>query len=246
MRAPDNVKDRNKWFVAAFLTREPGFKYHSREFPSFPLAHRLNLDHQPEIKEKSANFEYDFKRRPVDPVPQFLTVPREPDEDPVIVQHLSWDTTPWNSVDEFNSVRRLFEQWRHERKGQLRTLSDWNQWMEYQAGTAASKGGVRRTGSVVDQARRIFLCAYVRKEWGLPGGEYKKVAELLTSAGYPTKEKDLKNTRRMLGPLPENTIPMDAPGVETFIKCLRRIWSTFEWWRMVEAVQSEPVEAQTA
>jgi hypothetical protein len=72
------------------------------------------------------------------------------------------------------------------------------------------------------------------------------VAELLTSAGYPTKEKDLKNTRRMLGPLPENTIPMAAPGVETFIKCLRQIWSTFEWWRMIEAVQSEPVEAQTA
>jgi hypothetical protein len=233
MRAPDNAKDRNEWFVGACLTREPGFKYPSREFPSFPLAHRLNLDHQPEIKEKSANFEYDFKRRPLDPEPQFLTVPREEGDDPVIVQHLSWNTIPWNSVEEFNNTRRLFEQWRHERKGQLRTLTDWNYWVEYQAGTAASKGGVRRKGGVVDQARRIFLHAYARKDWGLPGGDYKRAAELLTACGYPTKEQNFKDTRRITGAPPENTIPMDAPGVKKLVTTLRKLWSTFEWQRLV-------------
>jgi hypothetical protein len=68
------------------------------------------------------------------------------------------------------------------------------------------------------------------------------VAELLTTGGFPTKEKDLKNTRRMLGPLPENSIPVDAPGVEKLIKLLTKIWPSYEWWRLVAADHSEPVE----
>src|SRR6516225_11297725 len=215
MREPAGTKDANGWFVQAALTREPGQKFTSKEPLPFPIAHRKSADHRFQNRERALNFEYDFKRQPVDPVPKFVSVPSlGEDEDPRILQHLSLNTIPWRTVAEFNAARDLFEQWRHKHDGQLKTLEDWHRWEQFQAGTAASRHRVRRSkDGVVGQALRIFRRAYVRRKCGLPGGSYKRAADSLTAAGYPTKEQHFKNTLRDKSPLPEHTIPADAPGV---------------------------------
>jgi hypothetical protein len=171
MREPAGTKDGNAWFVWAALTREPGQKYASKEPLPFPVAHRKSADHRFRETERAVNFEYDFKRQLVTPVPKFVSVPwLDEGEDPRIVQHLSCNTIPWRTVDEFNGVRDLFEKWRHKHKGQLRTLADWRRWEEFQAGTVASQHGIRRSkGGVIEQALRIFRRAYARRDWGLLG-----------------------------------------------------------------------------
>jgi hypothetical protein len=169
-------------------------------------------------------------------VPKFVSVPQlSKNEDPRIVQHLSCNTIPWRTVDEFNAVRDLFEGWRHKHQGQLRTLNDWRRWVQFQAGTGASRCGVRRsTDGVVGQALRIFRRAYVRREWGLQGGSYKAAADALTLAGYPTNEQGFKNTLRNEAPLPERTIPADTPGIREMISALLSIWPEFEWWELID------------
>jgi hypothetical protein len=235
MREPPGTKDANAWFVRAALTREPGQKYKSREPLPFPIAHRKSADHRFRDTERAANFEYDFKRQLVDPVPHFVSLPPlRQDEDPRIVQHLCCNTIPWQTVAEFNAIRDLFEQWRHKHGGQLKTLQDWARWEEYQAGAVASQHGVRRSkGGLVAQALMIFRRAYARRKWGLPGGSYKLGADSLTAAGYPTKEQDFKNTLRDKSPLPEHAIPADAPGIRELVHALLSIWPEFEWERLV-------------
>ena len=75
MREPPGTKDANTWFVRTALTREPGQKYASKEPLPFPVAHRQAADHRFRDTEQAVNFEYDFKRQPVYPVPKFLSVP---------------------------------------------------------------------------------------------------------------------------------------------------------------------------
>jgi hypothetical protein len=235
MREPPGTKDGNAWFVRAALTREPGQKYTSKEPLPFPVAHQRSADHRFRQIERTINFEYDLKRQLVDPVPQFVSSPSVgEDEDPRIVQHLCCNTIPWRTVTEFNAARDLFDQWRHKRGGQLRTLADWYRWQQFQAGTVASQKGVRRSkDGVVGQALRIFRRAYVRRKWGLPGGSYKPAANSLTAAGYPTREQDFKNALRDKSPLPEHTIPADAPGVRELVGALLSIWPEFDWERLV-------------
>jgi hypothetical protein len=86
---------------------------------------------------------------------------------------------------------------------------------------------------VVGPALRIFRRAYVRRKWGLPGGSYKPAAESLTEAGYPTKEQDFKNALRGKSPLPEHTMPADAPGIRELVCALLSIWPELKWERLV-------------
>ncbi len=122
-----------------------------------------------------------------------------------------------------------------KRGAQLKTIADWRRWVDYQNGADASGAGVRRSPKgPVDQARRLFMRAYRRRLWGLPGLDYKAAAERLTAAGYPTTEQDFKNAARAKGGVPEQVIPADAPGVWDFLQTVRRLWPEFEWWRLVQ------------
>jgi hypothetical protein len=131
---------------------------------------------------------------------------------------------PWRAVAEFNAAHDLFEQWRSKHSGQLKTEADWCLWAEFQAGAGASHTGVRRSkGGIVGQALRIFRRAYIRRKWGLRGGFYKRVANSLNEAGYPTKEQDFKNDLRDKSPLPEHAFPADAPGIRELVRALLSI-----------------------
>jgi hypothetical protein len=89
MREPTGTKDSNAWFVRTALTRNSDRKFTSKEPLPFPIVHQ-SADHRFRDKERALNFEYGFKRQPVDHVFKFLSLRSlGVDEDPRIVQHLS-------------------------------------------------------------------------------------------------------------------------------------------------------------
>jgi hypothetical protein len=113
---------------------------------------------------------------------------------------------------------------------QLKTIADWQNWLDYRDGSTASNAGINRSAKgPVDQARRLVIRAYRRSAWGLPGGDFKGAAARLTAAGYPTTEQDFKNAAR--GELVEHVIPRDR--VEGFITAVQAIWPSFEWQKLV-------------
>jgi hypothetical protein len=237
MREPGRMSldDANDWFVRSMLLRQQGDKWAILEPQPFPAAHRANADHAFQIHERRVNFEFDFKRVPLNPILNFLTVPAEPGKSlTVIVQHTSFETTPWRTVTEFVKTREMFDAWRLKRGGQMKTMADWRRWVEYRDSADACRAGVHRSAKgLVDQARRLVIRAYRGRQWGLAGGSYKDAATLLTTAGYPTTEQDFKNAARARGALPEHVIPAGADGVQDLVRAVVAIWPGFEWWRLV-------------
>jgi hypothetical protein len=168
MREPDGCDDSNAWFVRAMLLRNPGDRWSSREPPPFTAAHLNNADFVFGERDRTVNFEFDLKRRPTDPQPAYVAI-----DEAHLTQHVAFDTRPWASVEEFNEARDIFERWRKP----LKYISDWREFQAYEAGTLASRAGVRRSSKgPVEQARNLVLRAYVARAWGLPGDNYRDAA----------------------------------------------------------------------
>jgi hypothetical protein len=70
--------EANAWFVHKMLLRQPGDKWSMLGPLPFPEAHRTNADHVFKRYSRNVNFEYDMKRRPLDPVARSVRVPDEP------------------------------------------------------------------------------------------------------------------------------------------------------------------------
>jgi hypothetical protein len=111
MREPRRMSldDANDWFAQKMLLRRPGDKWSSLDPLPFPTAHRANAEHVFEAHRRRVNFEYDMKRRPIDPAPRYVKVPGDPD---LIVQHLAFETVPWRTIAEFIEMRERFDRWR--------------------------------------------------------------------------------------------------------------------------------------
>ena len=181
------------------------------------------------------SFEYDFKRRPVDPHPEYVRI--EDGDDIVIVQHLAFDTMPWRTIAEFEACREVFARWR---KGPprrvLKTIRDWHDFEDYRHGGTASTAGIRRSrGGTVDQARRLIVNAITIGAWGLQCASFREAAHAMTDAGYPTTENDFKKARIRPKRLPEDPVlPADAPGIADFVAAITRIWPAFEPDRLLQ------------
>jgi hypothetical protein len=227
-------QDANTWFIRKFANRTHNEKYETREFPSFPVAHRASADLVSVAREKSCTFEYDFKRRPVTPTEKTVVLSGGGE-----ARLLNLNTIPWQTVAEFNTTRKLFEDFRHKSGGMLKTLADWERWERFQSGTMASQSGVRRKADAGPsaQALQIFRRAFARRQWGIQegctAGTYREAAEALTEAGFPTKVQDFKNAKLRGDGLPEGTIPPGDPEVAELRQAILSIWPEFEWARMV-------------
>jgi hypothetical protein len=199
------LRAQNAWLVGKFLTSKPLEKFASTNPLPFTTAHRMAADHRFVTVEKTANFEYDHKRRIVEPEGVCVSIPGES----ATVEIIGAATEPWQTVAEFNAYRELFEQWRYAGNGhRLKTMADWRAWQEFLAGASASAAGVRRSKhGVVQQALRIFRKAYAKSRWGLPGKSYREAAERLTTAGYPTKGR-MTECNLQLPPAPDEPDPV--------------------------------------
>src|SRR5438046_949686 len=94
MREPSSMspEEANEWCAQRMLLRQKGDKWSSRDPLPFPAAHRANADHVFQEHSRAVNFDFDMKRRPIDPVPRYVSVPGDAD---LIVQHLAFETAPW-------------------------------------------------------------------------------------------------------------------------------------------------------
>ncbi len=96
---------------------------------------------------------------------------------------------------------------------------------------------------MVGQAKSTFLKAYTRGLWGLPGGDYKAVADYLTKGGYKTTVNDLKNAKRSKTEPVANAISADEE-VAKLIQILLEEFPQFEWEKLVTVDTHAFVESQ--
>ncbi len=218
VKPPRGVEDENAYMIDLFLNRQPGQKLPRQSFMSMREQLTNNWDLQlNEPVDVRVNLDFDFKRRPVNPRMEVVSCAG--------VEHLAFDTVPWQTAEEGARVRVLFDKWRETRC--LKSMADWGDWQAFLAhhegnrrrataareahagGAAGSAGGATRgaggrvyktdTGHV-GIALRTFLVAYVRRAWGLDGADMsqRELADWLTEQGYTTKLSAVKNAGRAL------------------------------------------------
>jgi len=216
---PDDLKDtaENDWLLSLFLDRDHTTTIPVWSFISMRDMARGDLDIARRLSDRHANFEYDWKCELIEP--REVLVGRNfggPNS-----THLTLNSRPWPSLEKFHETRKLFDEWRTKREGVLKTLADWERWQSFQTQRLLRREhDLTGSGDIVGQAKRMFLKAYANKLWGLPGSDYRGLAEWLTEQGYPTSETDIKNAKR--GKInPEQLTKIGTPEVKAFISLLR-------------------------
>jgi hypothetical protein len=91
---PANCEDANGYIVDLYLNRQPQQKVLTNPFVSVRDQWIQARDVLRQPREITLNFEYDFKRRPVN---------RR-----MIESHVAFNTVPWNTIDEIDKVYGLF------------------------------------------------------------------------------------------------------------------------------------------
>ncbi len=196
---------QNEKMLNLYLDRRPGKKILLSQFPAirdqwekgvdlFKFEKRLVLRLEPDLKRAQCN------PRMIDVVSRQRA-------------HISLDTRPWVSVEEFDSARATLDAWRG--KHCLKTMTDWRSLDEaIQLGLIRSRlrAEGKATLNVVegkptsDLLRRAFLRAYAHEDLGLTKTfSYPALARWLTDLGYPTKvsePRSAKSQRVVLGCVP--------------------------------------------
>ncbi|WP_202983577.1 hypothetical protein [Ferrimonas lipolytica] len=121
------------------------------------------------------------------------------------MEHLSFDSEPWKTVEEGLSTRAIFDEWRVNHC--LKTMEDWEAWMDFYKVRRYLKGtGVKYLGDA-NGSEGIFkvqmLRAITQGGWGLPPapkraprGYYPKLVATLEDGGIAgISKQDLANSK---------------------------------------------------
>jgi len=196
---------QNEKMLNLYLDRRPGKKILLKQFPAIRDQWEKGIDLFKFEKRLVLSLEPDLKRAPCNP--RMIDVASRQRA------HISLDTRPWASVEEFDSARATLDAWRG--KHCLKTTKDWRSLDEaIQLGLIRSR--LRAEGKATlnvrdgmpasDLLRRAFLRAYAHEDLGLiKTYSYPALARWLTDLGYPTKvsePRSAKSQKVVLGCVP--------------------------------------------
>ena len=198
---PSDCEDKNKYVVDLYYNRVPGQKVMTHPFVSprdqwIKARDVLRLD-----REVTLNYEYDFKRRPVNPR--------------MVGSHIAFDTLPWDNIETAGKVHALFSSWKEKRC--IKTLEDFDVWEDYcNSHLALDKvrsrlPNGRLTIQITEEGsigvlKRLFLRAYNKRCWGINRTlSYSDLTNLMNDMGFNVTEHDAKNGNK--GIVYDNLVP---------------------------------------
>jgi|688.fasta_scaffold62710_2 hypothetical protein len=198
---PDNCEDANGYIVDLYLNRQPQQKVLTNPFVSVRDQWIQARDVLRQPREITLNFEYDFKRRPVN---------RR-----MIESHVAFNTVPWNTIDEIDKVYGLFSNWKQ--KHCIKTLEDFDQWEDlYQTHLILDRIRERFPNrrlplQITEEGstgllKRLFLRAYNKRCWGMDRPlSYSELTALMNEIGFSVTVHDAKNGNK--GQVYDNLVP---------------------------------------
>ena len=200
--APAECEDVNQYIVDLYFNRVPQQKVLQRPFTSIREQWTKDVDVIRLSRETTLNYEYDFKRRPVNPR--------------MIGSHVAFDTMPWKTIDEIAKVHLMFSYWKEKRC--IKTLEDFGLWDDYCSSRLAldsvsyrfSNGKIPIQVTIEEGSagvlKRLFLRAYNKSCWGMSRTlTYSKLIALMSRIGFKMTEHDGKNSNK--GKVYDNLVP---------------------------------------
>ena len=133
-------------------------------------------------------------------------------------------TRPWASVESFREARAAFDLWRKSQRRVLKVAADWADYRRWAENAVSRRAVHSRSRGDRPALVTIFLRAWARRAFGLPGGDYRGLARELTAAGWPVGVGTLKMARTR-GPL----CPLDHLSADdlTFAGWALARWPSF-------------------
>ncbi len=197
IKVPREEASPNDYLLGVYLNRDPDTRIPREDL--LPLRELwtgekdlVAVDRNPLV-----SLEPDHKRRLVDA--RMVRIGGKPFEGKL---HVATRSVPHETAEAMVEERGLAEGWRHGAGGCLKTMADWEDWIDYRESTLAARAAGRRprrsAGGSADELKRQFLRAIVRGEWGVGIGRqsYARVAAWLTEAGYAASLTAVKNAAR--------------------------------------------------
>jgi DNA polymerase type B, organellar and viral len=188
----DTLFARNAEIVRMFFDRRP----HDEIVFSALTGIRDIVEHGADLVAKRIkrrlNMEYDWKRRP-------LATTDHPG-----YSHLCFSTAPWETVEQFQSMRYLFERYSSKHPVSLKTAADFEQLAYYVESynrlPEAERKSLRKDRTDLRKLRSVLSAARHSKEFGLAEIEGVRTAQqfaaLLESCGIPCTRADAENGKR--------------------------------------------------
>jgi hypothetical protein len=158
-----------------------------------------DADLVPKEINKRLSMEYDWKRQPVDVA---LNQPYE---------HIHFATRPWQAVDQFKTIREIWDEYNKGAPKCVKTLDDFNSFADQVdcKGLAPEKSKYLRKEKPDTHRLRQSLCeAWQHSEAGIfkdAKATARQFAELLESLGIPCKRADVENGKKK--PFQPNSCP---------------------------------------
>ena len=217
----DDARSQNDYIVDLFLNRTPASSLRVLSMTGI----RDMIEHDVDLVEaettKRLNMEFDWKRRPA-----AVFMSQSPD-------HLSFSTSPWETVEEFQSIRLWWEELAGDTHFCMKTVEDYRRFADHVLtrsclGVVDSRylkkdqPDINRLRQVLGSAWRHSDAGLVREKGGLTNAQF---AEVLTNAGIPCSQTDVENGGRKAFE-PHRCPP--TPSVRRAIKKLRKSFPTID------------------
>jgi hypothetical protein len=207
-----NLEQQNEMIITKFMNRERGDEFVVKRLRSGKDICEEGGDLVGVEQVVRLGMDYDWKRLPI--APSTLNIKDSP--------HLCFDTSPLPHAVKFQQMRDAWEDFFARFGKPLKSVEDYEDFVEFCAIRDSGKLHVPVKGSAVFVARRGFLSAYAKSVWGfkceLANAE---LAHVLTEAGYATEVHEIENSRRKGAPLyPSSVAP--TPSVLAFVAFVRQ------------------------
>jgi DNA polymerase type B, organellar and viral len=188
----------NDFIVRTFFDRTPTSSISSTILTTVKDMVEYDADLVEKVLDRRLNMEFDWKRRPD-------IVGMDPQHD-----HLSFDTTPWKNIGQFQTMREFWSDFQRGGKECLKTMADYERFAAYANARAADENGrvfvedgdLRRLKQGLCRAWKHSVAGVVFGEGATSASTF---AGFLTSVGIPTQRHDVENAARK--PFVPNAVP---------------------------------------
>jgi len=190
---------KNKEIVDLFFNRTPSSMILVESLTGIRDIVEHDADLVPKEINKRLSMEYDWKRQPVDVA---LNQPYE---------HIHFATRPWQAVDQFKTIREIWDEYNKGAPKCVKTLDDFNSFADQVdcKGLAPEKSKYLRKEKPDTHRLRQSLCeAWQHSEAGIlkdAKATARQFAELLESLGIPCKRAHVENGKKK--PFQPNSCP---------------------------------------
>jgi hypothetical protein len=216
----DTVEARNAWIIDLYLNRTPQSKIEMNVLTGIRDIVEYGADLVSKEANKRLNMEFDWKRRPY--AVRMAAAPA----------HVAFSTQPWNSVEEFQTVREVWDDYSAKSVVCIKTADDYGNFAcqvlarttlgDNAAWMKKVQGDLKRLRQGLGSAWKHSKAGLTWRQGGLSNEAFAKV---LVEAGVPCRRTDVENDAKKV--FEPHRCPA-TPAVEAALYRLKQRFPTLE------------------